>query len=105
MRGYKKRADGSTTLEAEYLPISPHISGPRSGAHGSCIPTSAREDTYAAVFSRIQPYSLCSYPSSSRGALNTLDNTAPRPEVGVFSTLARQRLTLTELEIARDDAR
>ena len=51
------------------------------------IPTSAREDTYAAVLTRVPLYSLYSYSLYSRGALNTLLTTAfPRPHAGVFST-------------------
>jgi len=41
---------------------------------GSCLPTSAREDTYSAVFGRTPLYSLSSSPLYSRGALNTLHN-------------------------------
>ena len=41
----------------------------------SCIRTSAREDTYSAVFGRIPLYSLYSHPSYSRGALKTLHST------------------------------
>ena len=52
----------------------------------SCLPASAREDTYSAGLRRIPLYPLYSHPSSSRGALKTPHNTIfPAPRLGVFT--------------------
>ena len=49
----------SLALEAEYLPISPHISRPRSGTR---TPVFQRQDTDSAVFGRLPLHSRCPQP-------------------------------------------
>ena len=69
-------------LEAEYLPTSPptspHISGPRSGSRIH-VSQPALERTRIQLLTHFRPYSLSPPPSSSRGALSTLQNTVFTP--------------------------
>ena len=51
----------------------------RRGRRVLCLPTSAREEAYSAVFGRLSLYSLSSSPLDSRAALNALPTTTAFP--------------------------
>ena len=74
-----------------YLPVSPHVSGPRSGTHVR-VPQPALERTrtprHSTAFRCLR---LCSHPSSPRGALSRLHNTS-NLHVRVRSAQALSRL-------------